>query len=92
MQIYENMCYGWMIRISTLLPNHALKKKMNNLTKKLKKLYEVTKKLQRVDATFFVACAYCDTVLQNYSTLSDCLDPDARIVVNLLLESVLLQV
>lgn len=47
----------------------------------------MTKKLQSLDATILVARAFFDTGLEDYPTLSDRLDPVARIVLNPLFES-----
>lgn len=80
------------MEIDALLLSPASERKVDNLIRKLRELDEVTKKLQRADCTIRVARAYFDTVLEDYPTLSDRLDPDARIVLNPQFESGLLKI
>lgn len=59
---------------------------MDNFAKNLKELDEVTYKVQRVDATIFVARVYFDAVLKDLPTLSDFLNSDALVFLDLLFE------
>lgn len=78
--------------IDALLPSPASEKNVKNLIEKLMELDKVTKKLQPVNATILVARAYFDTVLKDYSTLSDLLDSHACTTLNPLFKSGVLKV
>lgn len=64
-------------KIDTQEPSLASERKVDNLIRNVEELNEVTKKLQCLDATILIARAYFDTLLEDYPTLSDCLNSDA---------------
>lgn len=79
------------VNIDASLLSPAAEIKVNLLIWKLSELDEVTKKLQRSDTTFRTAQTYFDTVLEAYPDLTECLDPNARIVKPLFFKPIILK-
>lgn len=78
--------------IDRLLLNPTLERRVNYLVKLLGNLDDVKKELQRADATFPTARANSGVVLEKYTTLSNSIDSDVRIVNNVLLVSGVLKI
>lgn len=73
--------------IDLLLPSPEIRRIVDDMIKKLGNFEENTKKVKCGDATVRAAWADLGTMLKNYPTLSDRLEPDARVSLNPLFES-----
>lgn len=70
----------------------AVERKVDVLIKKSKELDEVTKKLQRPEASIRSARAYFDTLLEDYPRFSGRLDRDIQFIQNPHFQSELLKI